>query len=37
MRPKVLISELERIREIGPEATPPNTYTVYDGESQIWD
>jgi hypothetical protein len=37
MRPKVLISELEKIRHMGPEVTLPNTFVVYEGETQIWD
>jgi hypothetical protein len=37
MRPKVLISELEEIRRMGPEVTLPNTLVIYEGEAQIWD
>lgn len=37
VRPKVLISQLEKLRQMGPEATLPNTLVVYEGETQIWD
>jgi hypothetical protein len=37
IRPRVIISELESVREMGPEATPPNTLVIYEGEPEIWD